>query len=901
MRASWPIRCLAGAALLLSQSVLTQQAQQAPQSERHWAFQPIRFSHPPEASNGRSVRNPVDAFIAARLKEQGLAANPEANGETLLRRLFFVLTGLPPAPDDLDLFLGSSPEHRYERWVEKLLESPRFGERWARHWLDVVRYTESQGFEYDKLRDNAWHYRDYVIQSFNADKPYDQFMREQVAGDVLDPASQDSIAASSLLVCGAWDEAGNSQANVAQRMTTREEELEDLLSVVGQTFLGLTMNCARCHDHKFDPISQRDYFGMKSVFDGVKHGERSLASRQQLKQHDDIKKRLRAEIQEMEQELGALEAEGARQVLKSREPGGIEPLTSTRPAYMSWSFAAGTQAWSGKLVGGAKVSEGRLQLPTSGAYLEAGETSRELREKTLEAWVSLNDLSQGGGAALSIESEGGRYFDALVYGERQPRKWTAGSDGFARTRDLDAPPEATTDGAWIHMVAAYANDGQITLYRNGRIYGKPWKPSEAPRVFPAGSRILLGMRHTGGGKPFLTGSILRAALHDRALGQAEVEQLYTNSPAAVSMQDAIAALSIDLRREHRALTSKLDTAREQLSAIAPLPVSYAGLREQPAPTRLLKRGDVRNPSDTVSPAALPGIAGFGLDFGLPPDAPEADRRIHFARWLTSPTNPLPARVMVNRVWHYMFGRGLVATPSDFGKAGTPPTHPELLDWLASEFIRSGWSVKSIVRTIALSATFRMSSQHQSSQAAVDAESQFLWRFPPRRLEAEAIRDSMLAVSGDLNLKMGGPSFRPFEVIKFPVNSYEPQDKLGPEYNRRGVYRMNVNSGKDPLLDVFDCPDPSIKAPRRGSTSTPLQALGLMNNSFVNRQAKQLAERIKPRAGEDVSQAIERAYRVALGRKPTGTERLEALETARDRGLFHVCWALLNSTEFVFLR
>ena len=289
------------------------------------------------------------------------------------------------------------------------------------------------------------------------------------------------------------------------------------------------------------------------------------------------------------------------------------------------------------------------------------------------------------------------------------------------------------------------------------------------------------------------------------------------------------------------------------------------------------------------------------DFGLAADAPEAQRRLKFADWLADPRNPLPARVMVNRVWHLHFGQGLVTTPNDFGVSGARPTHPELLDWLAAKFIESGWSVKALHRLIVTSATYRQSSALNEKAAATDADNQLLWRFTPRRLEAEAVRDAMLAVSGQLNPAVGGPSFRPFTITEFNAAFYHLVDRPEPEFNRRTVYRANVNSGKDPMLEAFDCPDPSVKTPRRGVTTTPLQALELMNNSFVQRQARHLAERALACAGGEPGTAIHTAYRLALGRAPTAGETARALAAANERGLASVCWALLNSTEFMYVR
>ncbi|HXI50602.1 MAG TPA: DUF1549 domain-containing protein, partial [Candidatus Saccharimonadales bacterium] len=400
----------------------------------HWAFQPIRRVAIPTPPDGQDAaahpQHPIDAFLAPRLRAAGLGAAPEANRATLLRRLSFDLIGLPPTPAELDAFVQDASPCAYEHAVDRLLASPRYGERWGRHWLDIVRYTESQGFEYDKLRDQAWHYRDYVIESFNADKPYHRFMMEQVAGDVLEPVTTEGIVGASLLVCGSWDEAGNSQANQTQKAITREEEMEDLLSVVGQTFLGLTVNCARCHAHKFDPIPQEDYYRLKAVFDGVKHGERPIAPPREVQARKARLDILKRDVAALEKELAEIEGAGRK--------------------------AAATRQDSG-----------------------------------------------------------------------------------------------------------------------------------------------------------------------------------TNA-------SLVSHLTEDQRRERGALLGRLERARAESAAVPALPVSYAGTRVQPPPTRRLKRGDVKSPEETVTPAALSALTELSPDFGLGEDGPEGERRLRFAAWLADPRNPLPA-------------------------------------------------------------------------------------------------------------------------------------------------------------------------------------------------------------------------------------------------------------------
>ena len=893
-------RCLATliTGLLLPSSLSADSAAAAPgkpDPTQHWAYQPIQRPAVP------GTGNPVDAFIAATLEQKGLRPNPPAEARTLVRRLYFDLTGLPPTPAELDAFEQDPAPDRYERLVDRLLASPRYGERWGRHWLDVVRYTESQGFEYDRPRDHAWPYRDYVIRSFNADKPYDRFMREQVAGDVLEPVTAEGIIGASLLVSGPWDQAGNSQANATQRAITREEEMDDLVGVVGQTFLGLTINCARCHDHKFDPIPLADYYRIRAVFDGVKHGERAAEDPEEIAARNERRTRAQQAIAAGMDAVGQIESEAIRTALPGISSAPAEPAPIP---LANWSFADSARvAAQGTPRDGAVVSGGRLSLPTSGAYFESEPIASDLREKTLEAWVSLADLHQGGGAAISLERKDGDLFDAIVFAERQPGKWMAGSEGFTRTRDLDAPVEDAPPGAWVHVAAVYSGDRTIALYRNGQPYGAPYAAGGPLPTFKAGeARVILGRRHRGGGRPWLTGAILQAALYDRALSPSEVAASFQAGPYRLSQSELVKTLTAVQKEERDAALAALSKARKELAeADKPVRIAYAGIRQQPGPTRILKRGDVKSPGDTVVASGLSAVRSPAPDFGLTPDAPEAHRRLRFADWLADPRNPLPSRVMVNRVWQFHFGQGLVSTPSDFGVSGARPSHPELLDWLASEFIASGWSLKALHRMLVTSDTYQQSSEFRVDAAALDADNQLLWRFPPRRLEGEAVRDAMLSVSGELNLQLGGPSFRPFTTSEYGATFYHLFDKGEPEYNRRTVYRMNINSGKEPLLDALDCPDPSVKTPRRGVTTTPLQALGLMNSSFVQRQAASMADRALRLAGNNPDRAINTAWRLALGRPPSEQEQRSAGNAAKERGLSHVCWVLLNSTEFVYVR
>ena len=867
-----------------------------------WSLQPIRRpAVPPRAS---ADGNEIDAFIGRRLAEEGLAPSPPADRRTLIRRLSFDLTGLPPDPAEVEAFVADESPRAYDDLIDRLLASPRYGERWGRHWLDVVRYTESQGFEYDHPRDRAWHYRDWVIRSFNDDLPYDRFMKAQIAGDVLEPVTTDGIVAASLLTCGAWDQAGNNQANATQRAATREEEMEDMLSVVGQTFLGLSLNCARCHAHKFDPISHEEYYRVRAVFDGVKHGERTIATPAEVRTHEERMEGLRRELAEARSTIERIEAVGRERVVAKRKDAGVVAAGPAPLIRFAFDEPSSPAIAGGTLHGDARIADGRLWLSRGKkSYFESAVLPRTIGAKTLEAWVALADLDQRGGAAISIERIADRDFDAIVFGERQPRRWMPGSGGFRRTRDPVAADETAEPGRLVHVAIVYDVDGGIAAYRDGVPYGSPYTPAEPPAVFEAGgARLLLGLRHEGAGNGFLDGAIASAAIYDRPLSADEVAASFRSGGASIPLEETLAELDDAARAERTAAVARVRMLEADLEAgKTALPVSYAGVRVQPSPARVLARGDVRTPGDVVSPGALSAVPGLPADLGLEADAAEAERRRRFADWLADPRNPLPARVMANRVWQFHFGAGLVTTPSDFGAAGSPPTHPELLDWLAARFIDDGWSVKSLHRLIVRSAAYRQSSAANPRAQGIDADDALVWRFAPRRLEAEAVRDAMLAASGLLNLEAGGPSIRPFTTTKFNATFYQPIDGDDPQFNRRTVYRMNVNSGKDPLLDAFDCPDPSVKTPRRGVTITPLQSLSLMNNAFVQRQAAALAARAEAAAPGDPAGAVRAAYRFALGRPATEAEVARAVAAAETGGLTGVCWAVFNSTEFVYVR
>jgi hypothetical protein len=841
-----------------------------------WSLQPLPHVAPP--SPGAEARNPIDAFVVAELRRHGLTLAPPADRATYLRRVKYDLLGLPPTPEEIDAFVADPAPDACERLVDRLLASPHYGERWARHWLDVVRFGESDGFENDKLRDHAWRYRDYVIRAFNEDKPYPQFVREQLAGDVLEPVTGDGIAATGFLVAGPWDEVQNVGKSKTERMRTHEEQVEELVGTVGQTFLGLTVNCARCHDHKFDPIPQRDYYRLKAVFDGVDHGNRPALTPEEQRAHDARVAPIQARIQELRAALEKLQnGLPSAAVAEHIEPGALT---------------------AGRFGRALDARHARVAAPSKPAYATP--------PLTVECWAKLDSKDRFNVLVANHTKESSDHWEIYTY---------AGGGDFSAYLPGYAPAEirsgvAITDGRWHHLAMAF-DGARVRLYVDARLVKDVAVARQ--RTGPGDGRLTFGgyppqnigcdgvvdeVRLSAGIRPLDRLPDGPFVPDDRTLGLWHFDTA-EDGTFADAARPADAAAAVQVKRQQDALRAELKRQEMELAA-HPVPLVYAGVRRQPEATFVLLRGDIHKPGPQVTAGGVSSLRTLSGELGLGADAPEARRRLKFAEWVTHPDNPLPARVMVNRIWQYHFGRGLVETPSDLGFNGGRPSHPELLDWLARQFRASGGSIKQLHRLIVLSATYRQSAWFDARAAALDADDRLLWRFPPRRLEAEAVRDAMLAVSGELNPRVGGPSFRPFTVTALLTNFYHSLDGR-PDFNRRTVYRMSVNTGRDALLTALDCPAPSVTMPRRRSTTTPLQALALMNDSFVQRQAARFAERVRKTGGEDPAAQVTLAYRLAFGRRPTAEERTATVGLVQQHGLESACWVLLNATEFEYVR
>jgi mono/diheme cytochrome c family protein len=700
MGAPWPSSQTAASA------VRKQEFQISQRDRAHWAFQPIKRPPIPAVKRPQWRGNPIDAFILAKLEAKQLSPNPPATKRELIRRAFYDITGLPPSPGDVEKFVADSSPDAYERLIDRLLDSPRYGEKWGRHWLDLVRFAETNSYERDGRKPNAWRYRDYVIRSFNTDKPYDRFVREQLAGDEAPDGGADGLIATGYYRLGIWDD------EPTDRELARFDGLDDIVATTGQVFLGLTVDCARCHDHKIDPISQKDYYQLLSFFHNIN------------------------------------------------------------------------------------------------PYRNGGPTDER---------------------PLGSEQENQRAFE-------QKRAQLQGE------------------------LTVFETDFR-KLYE--QIHGKSVEQRELPRLIRVEGAKLLG---------------------------SERFQRYSEQ-----------------RREVQSLL------RRKISGDAALCVTESGSH---APdTFVLLRGNPHVKGERVEPA-FPAVLGGGTPVipTPPPGAKTSGRRRALADWIASPNNPLTARVEVNRLWQYHFGRGIVRSSSNFGLQGDKPTHPELLDWLADEFIRRGWSFKQLHRLILTSNAYRMSSRGNDKALSVDPSNDLFWRFDMRRLTAEEIRDSILALSGTLNLKMYGPGVYapiPREVLagqSMPGNGWGTSPFE--EQCRRSIYVHVKRSLLTPILESFDMAETDRSTAVRFVTTQPTQALALLNSDFLHKQASLFADRLRREAGADHDKQVRLALTLATARPPNdmevrrGVDLIAALRS-RDgmngkEALRYFCLMVLNINEFIYL-
>jgi mono/diheme cytochrome c family protein len=803
----------------------------------HWAFHPPVRLALPAVQDVSWPRNAIDRFVLARLEQEGLAPSPEADRRTLVRRLYFDLLGLPPAPEDVATFVADDSSGAYERLVDRLLADPAYGERWARHWLDVVRFAESHGFEMNQPRPNAWPYRDWVIRALNDDLPYSDFVARQLAGDALG-----ADEATGFLVGGPWDQVKSPDPGLTAQQ--RMDELHDIASTTGSAFLGLTVGCARCHNHKFDPITQRDYYALQAVLAGVQHGERPVGDAPERQAARD---RLQAELSAIDERLARLEPPADPAFLADQANAAApRPRAAVGPRRNIDRFAPIAARFVRFTVLATNQSEpclDELEIYTAGA---------EPRNVALAA---------GGAKATASSSLAGFAIHKLEHVHD-------GQYGNARSW-ISAEPGA----GWIEIELAETATIDRVVWGRDRL-------GEYQDRLPTAYRIEVA-EQPGAWRLVATADDRRPVTAGEA------------TPPSYS-----SAVTAEQAAEQQALMVARDEVERQLAALAAPPMAYAGRFAQPGVTYRLHRGEALQPREPVPPGA---IAAIGLPLALEAEAPERERRLALAQWIADRHNPLTARVLVNRLWHYHFGQGLVATPSDFGANGARPTHPELLDWLAVEFVERGWRLKELHRLMVTSATYRQASRPREECLEVDAQSQLLWRWPPRRLEAEPLRDAVLAVAGTLDRTMGGPGYEAFEPNDNYVHVYTPKQQFGPREWRRMVYERKPRMELDEVFGAFDCPDAGQTAPRRNTSTTALQALNLLNSRFMLDQARRFADRLGREAGADPRARAQLAFRLAFGREPDDAELAAAAALVDEHGTTVFCRAIYNASEFVYVQ
>ncbi|MFK7769052.1 MAG: PSD1 and planctomycete cytochrome C domain-containing protein [Mariniblastus sp.] len=789
----------------------------------HWSFQPVVRPDVPKIESRFPVRNEIDSFLQAKLAYKGISPAAESDPRTLIRRVSIVLTGLPPTPEQVASFrkvYSSNPDEAYSALVERLLSSESFGERFAQHWLDVIRWSETNGSESNMYRKNAWVYRDYVIRSFNEDKPYDDFVREQLAGDVLGAGD-----ATGFLVSGPHVPAATVGREVTAQRQARADRMDEVMQTVGASMMGVTIGCARCHNHKFDPISIQDYYSMTAAFQDVEFGSRFpeySADHPRQKRADELR---------------------------------------------------------------ANVAKQRNTMLKTGPWIESSLGYDELHFYPTEA------------TAVRIEFlwPNIRIDELEFFGKKQGIKNLI---DYRENVTATHNPDVAESKDFPNI-----NDGEYGTMAWGCKSGKkqksvrPWVEFEFAEPKSIDRMRISTNREDSMVTDYLT------KLNPKNFGEYVVKV----KTAAGEWKQVAHSKNIQNQNKSKPERTKaiaeIQSLLQQLSEEGPRQ-SFVGRFVRPGKTFVLRRGSPENKGDEVLPAGLTELDG---ELGLDSDAAGEKRRIAFANWLIQKEHPLTSRVMVNRIWHHVFGQGIVTTTSDFGKAGTLPTHPELLDWLASEFVEprgegkrtaKPWSMKHMIRMMVMSHAFRQQSTPRKDCLAVDSNAALLWRYPPKRMEAEVIRDSIIKASDSLDPTVGGRSYR-IHNVKKRYAQWVVVDNHSENTWRRLIYQERMRRVDDKNFTAFDFPDCGQIRARRPVSTTPLQALNLMNSDFVVEQSKLIAERATKESDGDKA-ALNRCFQLLLNRDPAKDETELCLQVAKEEGLEVVCRALINSNEFAFL-
>ncbi len=817
-----------------------------------WAYQPLDTSEHCQT---------IDEFIRVRLSEQGLVLNPPADRRTLIRRATYDLIGLPPTPEEVEAFVKDPDPRAYEKWIDRLLQSPQYGERWGRHWLDVVRFGESNGFERNFAINDLWPFRDYVIRSFNEDKPMDRFIREHLAGDVFCNGDPDTEIGAAFLVAGPYDDVKNQ--DVVQQAQIRANTIDEIIGATGEAFLGMTLSCARCHDHKFDPITQQDYYALYATFAGVRHGSVPWATPQEHRERATELEPLIERQSELENAIAELD----KTVLKRAQ----QKLAKYE---VSWSREAVDRTGTEDRFSPVTAKFVRLVCE---AQDNKANSATGFGIDEFEVW-SVGDMGTAKNVALA--ENGGKATGKArliedfpdAYGPHHAIDGKTGARFIASGTDLtielaeptlidrvlfsSAKNEATPELPKFAFVAEY----RIEVSTDAQTWkevasSKDRKPNPRPNIL--NHRLLL----------------LETNDNDRTV------------------------------KQH--LTRELAAVNREIAKIPVLPTAWIGSRvesDAQGPFHIFLGGSPQKKGDAVVPASLSVLSeGTGSSYRLTDEASEAQRRLALADWMVHPDNPLTPRVLANRLWHYHFGVGIVDTPSDFGYMGGRPSHPQLLDYLAIRLKENGWRIKPMHRMIMLSDAYRQSSASRDEPAQIDGDSRLLWRFRPRRLSAEEIRDTMLAVAGQLNLTPGGPGYRLYRFMQDNVCTYVPLDVHGPGTYRRAIYHQNARASVVDLMTEYDQPDCTFSAPKRAETTTPLQALTMFNHRFTLDMAEALSQRLTRETNADPAATVTRAFQLCYGREPTQEEANECQAFIDKHSLTSLCRVLLNTSELIYVQ
>ena len=886
-----------------------------------WSLKPIASPAAPQlsAEDQALCRTSIDAFLLDRLTKEGLTFSQPASRRVLIRRLYYDLLGIPPTPEEITEFENDAHPLAYERLVEKLLASPRYGERWARHWLDLVHYGETHGYDKDKPRPNAWPYRDYVIRAFNSDKPYSQFVQEQLAGDILYPYSRDSIEALGFLAAGPWDFIGHAEVPETKidGKVARHLDRDDMVSTTIQAFSSLTIQCAQCHNHKFDPILQEDYYSLQAIFAAIDRADhpydidpvvafqrpplvKELASLE--KELEDIKSGVAARIPDKWGQLVVRRNEIQKNAAQPQNPVEFGYHSELAPS-------ADTLKWVQiELPAAAQIKEiilrpcyddfgnigagfgfpKRFRVETSQSETFEAPTMRLNHEDTDHANPQLTPITVAVGAEAKVIR-----LTATKLASRLP------TDFMLALAEIEVIDDAGKN---------IAKDAKVTSLDS----------IEAP---PRWQRTNL----TDGKFPTKDNAAQQLAKVNEEMTRTLREN---ESPADREARLKSEARVIELRA---ALQKLPPPSTAYIGAIHTGSGAFTGRGVQggrPRPIHILKRGSVTAPAEEVGPGAIKAIEGLSARFDAIKNFDENQRRYALAKWLTDPKHPLTWRSIVNRVWQHHFGTGIVASANDFGRKGELPSHPELLDYLATEFRDGNQSIKDLHRQILLSTVYQQSSSapsegealarrsvapstdaspqakqlHNRLAAEVDPSNRLLWKMPRRRIEAESLRDSTIILAGEMRYTMYGPSFQDFIIDKpehSPHYEYDKHNPNDPAAYRRSIYRFLVRSQPQPLMAALDCADPSINVDKRNESVSATQALSLLNDPFMTLMAEKFAARL---ASEHASldEQIASGFEEATGRKPTPEEQTLLKTLTEKHGLQNTCRLLLNLNEFVFV-